>query len=399
MRCSRIGWPILGVLVGLAVSACGGAKAPPRPRTEVKAKMLDTVPYPRIAMLWAPVRGDDSLVNHARHDLILTGNWRLGLEPDRQPVGLADGFTPESVQKAWQTLAELRRLNPHAVILCELGFYEYRDDSLPADHPWWLRVNGARTQFWPGTHRMNWYDPAYRAHVVRQTKALQETGIDGVFYDNLRVDEPEPWKAFMKEVRAAVGDKFLILVNAGYDIGGFDWLLPSINGVMYESGWSHGRTEWDECIKTMRHNETLLRQPRISVMERFEDTRDHAGWPTNPGRDALPPRDPAARRWSLCYALIVGDYYYLFSDSTSHRHDWYPEYDVKIGPPTEAGQRVSDHVWRRQYEKALVVVNLPGAKGPFTARVGRPARDAFTGETGTEFAIPPGEGRILVAQP
>jgi len=390
---------LLALPLGLAVFACGAPGKPARATKEARIKMLEQVPYPRVAMFWAPVRGDDSLAGYARHDLILIGNWRLGLEPDRQPEGLADGFTPKSVEKARQTLAELRRLNPHAVIVSELNFYEYADDWLPEDHPWWLRVNGEREQFWPGTHRMNWNDPKYRAHVVRQTKALQATGIDGVFYDNLRKDEPEPWIAFMKEVRAAVGDHFLMLVNAGYDVGGFDWLLPSINGVMYESGWSHGRTEWDECIKTMRHNETLLRQPRISAIERFEDTRDYAGWPDRPGRDALPPRDPAARRWSLCYALVAGDYFYLFSDSTSHRHDWYPEYDVKIGRPQEAGKRVDEHGWRRQYEKALVVVNLPGAKGPFVARTGHSAKDSFTGETGTEFTLPPGDGRILVEQP
>lgn len=379
----------------LAASACGG-KSPPSEKMKMKA--LETVPYPRIAMFWSAVRDDDSLASYARHDLILIGNWRLGLEPDRQPPGLADGFTAESVQKARETLAELRRLNPHAVILSELNFYEYADDWLPEDHPWWLRVNGERKQFWPGTHRMDWNNPEYRSHVVKQTRALQATGIDGVFFDNLRKDEPEPWKAFLRELRAAVGDDFLILVNAGYDVGGFDWLLPSINGIMYESGWSHERTEWDDCIRAMRHNETLLRLPRISAIERFEDIRDYAGWPGRSDPNALFPRDPAARRWTLCYTLIIGDYYYLFSDSTSHRHDWYPEYDVKLGLPTEEGRRVKDHVWQRRYEKGLVVVNLPGAKGPFTARVDQLARDAFSGETGTEFEIPPGDGRILAKQ-
>lgn len=378
----------------LIVSA--GCAAKPTPRLEAEMETLGTVPYPRIAMFWAPVRGDRSLASHARHDLILIGSWRLGLEPDRQPTGLADGFTPESVAKAKLTLAELRRLNPRAVIVSELNFYEYADDWLPEDHPWWLRLNGEKEQFWPGTHRTDWNNPEFRAHVVRQTKALQATGIDGVFYDNLRRDEPEPWKAFMAEVRAAVGDDFLILVNSGYDFDGFDWLLPSINGIMYESGWSHGRTDWDECIEAMRHNETLLRPPRISAIERFEDTRDYAGWPNRPGRGQIPPRDPAARRWSLCYSLIIGDYYYLFSDSTAHSHDWYPEYDLKIGLPKESGKRVNDHVWQRQYEKARVVVNLPGGKEPFVVRADRPAKDSFTGETGTEFTIPPGDGRILV---
>jgi len=351
-------------------------------------------------MFWASVRGEprDSLASYAKHDLILLGNWRLGLEPNRRPEGLADGFTPESVLKARETLAELRGLNPRAVIVAELNFYEYADDWLPEDHPWWLREKGEKEQFWPGTHRMDWYNPEYRAHVVSQTKALQDTGIDGVFYDNLRSDEPEPWKAFMREVRAAVGDDLLILVNAGYDIDGFDWLLPSINGIIYESGWSHDRTDWDECIQAMRHNETLLRAPRISAIERFESLDPHYGWPTNPGWGQRPPRDSATRRWSMCYTLIVGDYFYLFSDNTSHRHDWYPEYDVKIGFPVGAGERVNAHVWRRRYDKALVVVNLPGAKDAYAMKLEAPARDAFTGETGTGFIVPPGDGRILVME-
>jgi hypothetical protein len=395
--CPRL---VISVLTAaLIVSAGCAAKPPPRPHLEAMVKTLGTVPYPRIAMFWSPVRGGDSLASYARHDLILLGAWKLGLESDRQPPGLADGFTAESVEKAKHTLAELRRLNPHAVIVSEINFYEYSDRWLPEDHPWWLRVNGERQQFWPGTHRMDWNNTEFRAHVVRQTQALQSTGIDGVFYDNLRSDEPEPWKAFMRELRAAVGDDFLILVNAGYDFDGFDWLLPSINGIMYESGWSHARTEWEACIKAMRHNETLLRTPRISAIERFEDIRDYAGWPGRSDRNALPPRDSAARRWSLCYTLIVGDYYYLFSDSTSHRHDWYPEYDVKLGLPVGEGTRVNAHVWQRKYEKAQVIANLPGAEAPFTARLDQPARDAFTGETGTKFAIPPGDGRILVTIP
>ena len=55
--------------------------------------------------------------------------------------------------------------------------------------------------------------------------------------------------------------------------------------------------------------------------------------PPMPG-GAKPQPDPAARRWSL-YSLIIGEFYYLFSDNTSHRHDWYPEYDVKIGLPLD----------------------------------------------------------------
>ena len=131
-----------------------------------------------------------------------------------------------------------------------------------------------------------------------------------------------------------VGNDFLLLANSGYAVGRHDFAAPYLNGIMYESGWSHERTEWDDCIAKMRHTESLLRKPTISVIERFENTGSRSGWPGDPNRGKKPPAVPQARRWSLCFALTVGDFYYLFADNTSHQHDWYPEYDVKIGLPT-----------------------------------------------------------------
>ncbi len=354
-------------------------------------------PYPRIAMLWSPVRGDRSVESMARHDLIMTGVGGFGLRYDRQPTGLAEGFTADSVVQARRRIAELRSLRPNAPILAELYFYEYGESWLPEDHPWWLRKEGKRQQFWPGTYRMDWSNAEFRRHVVRLTAALKEVGLDGVFYDNLR-EEPEPWVAFLKEVRQAVGDDFLLLANSGYAVGKHDFAAPYLNGIMYESGWSHGRTEWDDCIAKMRRTESLLRRPTISVIERFEDTGSRAGWPGDPDRGKKPPADPQARRWSLCFALTVGDFYYLFADNTSHQHDWYPEYDAKIGLPTAPGEQVSSHVWRRTYQKALVVVNLPGAAEPYEIALDRPAVDSLTGRTGARLHLAPGDGAIFLWQ-
>lgn len=358
------------------------------------ASTNSSVPYPRIAMLWASIRNDRSLEGMARHDLIMTSAGRFGLKPNRSPQGLADGFTAESISTARERLAELRRLNPRAIILCDQSFYEYADSWLPEDHPWWLRKNGQRQQFWPGTHRMDWSNPDYQKKVVRQTAACQEVGFDGVFYDNLR-QEREPWLQVMKAVRAAVGDQFLILANCGYDVGNYDWLAPWLNGIMYESGWSHQRTQWDDCIGQMQRTQALLRAPRISVIERFEEIRDQAGWPNDPLKGQVRPRDPAARRWSLCFALLLGDCYYLFSDSTSHQHDWHAEYDVKIGQPQAEAWRINSHVWQRRYDQGLVVVNLPGAKSSYEAVLEQPAQDALTGRSGTRFTLSPGDGCIL----
>ncbi len=363
--------------------------------TNADPPLFTKTPYPKIAMLWSPIRGDNSIESIAKHDLILLGTGSLGLKYNRSPIGFADGFTSESIETAKQRLSQIRKINPYAVIFCELYFYEWSDQWLPEDHPWWLRVNGKREQFWPGTYRMNWYDPEYRHLVVKWASSLKETGIDGVFFDNIR-NEPEPWIAFLKEVRQAIGDNFLILANAGYNVGDYDFIAPYLNGIMYESGWSHNRTEWDEIIKKMQNTEKLLRSPNVSLIERFEDIRSRAGWPNDPKRGQKPQPDPSARRWSLCFSLIIGNYYYLFSDNTSHKHDWYPEYDIKIGQPIETGKRINTHVWQRQYEDAIVIVNLPGAKMPYTIRLKGPAKDSLTGEVNNSFVVPAGDGRIII---
>jgi hypothetical protein len=364
--------------------------------TPTVSSNVKSVPYPRIAMLWSPVRDDGSLESYARHDLIMMSRSRLGLKPNATPTGLATGFTDESVGVTRQRIAGIRKLNPDVVLLTDLLFYEYPEEWLPEDHPWWLRENGKRLQFWPGTYRMDWNQADYRTKVIQQTLALKEVGVDGIFYDNLR-SEPEPWIAFLSSLREAIGNDFLILANAGYAIDEYDFAAPYVNGIMYESGWSHERTEWDDVIKKLRHTQSLLREPRISLIERFEETRSRAGWPGDPIRIRTPKRDPSARRWSLCFSLIIGDFYYLFSDNTGgHRHDWYPEYDVKIGKPIAEGERLSSHAWKRSFERAEVYVNLPGATESLRVELPFEARDSMTGQAGHVFDIPSGEGRVLV---
>ena len=196
-------------------------------------------------MLWSSIRGDRSLEAIARHDLVLLGAGSLGLEFDRQPTGLAEGFTPKSVEKAREKVAAIRRLRPGVVLLGEIYFYEWSDRWLPEDHPWWLRRDGKREQFWPGTHRMDWYN-------------------------------------------------------------------------------------------------------------------------------------------------------YLFSDNTSHHHDWYPEYDVKIGRPAGPGESLGSHAWRRRYDKALVEVNLPGAREASRVVLETESTDVLSGEKGKVFVIPAGDGRIIL---
>jgi len=399
MRCAA---GAIGIALMLAIGGGTSAAIPPTREGTVRER-IEKTPYPRIGMCWSPLRGDRSPAGMAKHDLIMSSIEALGLEWDRQPEVLATGFKPESIEEAKRRTAEIRKLNPNAVLIGDLSFYEFDEGQLPEDHPWWLKTDGKREQFWPGTYRMNWYLPDYQESVIKRTLSLYEAGVvDGVFYDNWR-DEPEPWIKIMRSIRERVRDKFLIFVNVGYDIGTADWIAPYLNGIMYESGWSHPERSrwmpdetWDDRIRMMQRTQELLLPPHISLIERFEEVRDHAGWPNDPKKGTGITRDPAARHWTMAYALIAGDFYYLFSDSTSHRHDWYPEYDANIGLPLAPGERVSAHVWQRRYEKALVVMNLPDAKAPYNVKLSKAARDSFTGESGMAFAVPPGDGRVLV---
>ena len=212
---------VLGWLAIAAIGANSGYAA----SDDGPSRAFLKAPYPRIAMLWASIRGDNSGESMARHDLVMAGTGSLRLRYDGKPQGLADRFTADSIAAAKKRIAEIRALNPDVVIIGDLLFYEYNDDWLPEDHPWWLRKDGQRQQFWPGTHRMDWYNEEYRRHVVRQTVSLKETGVDGVFYDNVR-NEPQAWVPFLKAVREAVGDNFLILANAGYAVGEYDFAAP-----------------------------------------------------------------------------------------------------------------------------------------------------------------------------
>ena len=82
-------------------------------------------------------------------------------------------------RRAGSTVEEL---NPNAVILAEVRFMSI-DSGYRIIR--WLRVNGERQQFWQYAPD-GLGNPEFRRHVVRQTAALMESGIDGVFYDNLR---------------------------------------------------------------------------------------------------------------------------------------------------------------------------------------------------------------------
>ena len=361
-----------------------------------KIKIIETTKYPKIAMLWNSFRRGNSKKNIAKHGLLVVSPEKIGLKYNSNKKGLAEGFTKKSIKKSKNEISKIKKFNSNALILGEIYFYEYKENWLPKNHEWWLRIEGERKQFWPGTRKIDWKNKQYQNHVMKRISSLKESGVDGVFLDNIR-NEEKILEPFFKKLRNKLGNGFLILINAGYSVGDLDFLAPYVNGFLYESGWSHKKEKLKNNLNKMIKTESLLRKPTISVIERFEDISHHAGWPNNPKRNKKIKRDTKARRWSLCYSLVVGDFYYLFSDNTGgHNHDWYSEYNLKIGLPKGKFKKISSSIFKREYEKAEVFVNLPCSNKIYKIKLKEKRKDSLTGKISNKFNLMPGDGCILL---
>ena len=97
---ARATWMAAGVLA-LAIGAVCGAGCRATEEEGMagpkEAVMFTKTEYPRIAQLWAPVRGGQrgSLENWAKHDLVMVSPGQLGMRPNHESWDKADGYTPE----------------------------------------------------------------------------------------------------------------------------------------------------------------------------------------------------------------------------------------------------------------------------------------------------------------
>ena len=344
---------------------------------------------PRIAMLWSPAEaGRGQWARIARHDVIVLGIGRIALKwtPNKFPA-LAETIDPATVAKARENLRRLKRLNPSAVVLCEVYFFEEKVAGYPPDHRWWLRnKRGEKQQFWPGTHRMDITRDDYIAHVAGRIAAVHKAtgGAAGIFLDNLRFDRPSKvgWLKLLRRVRMARGWRMPIMVNAGWSSDDLAWIAPHVNGIMYEDAVAHTKDGDTEAFYgRVAAIDRLLARPRISVNERF-------------GRRG----DAGRMRRELLRTLVYTDMSFLYSDSTvGHRHGWFAEWDAPLGravapPPRPAAGKLA----RREFTGGTVLWLPASAKAPARVALPRPMRDAIAGGMVRSATVAPGSGAILV---
>jgi Hypothetical glycosyl hydrolase family 15 len=355
-------------------------------------EIVGTEAFPRIAMLWSPAQElkGSRTERLAKYGVSVVGVEGLGLRWKRaEHPDLAETFEPPTIENARKSLAQVLAANPHAIVCCELYFFEANRRSYPEDHPWWFRdKKGQKISFWRGAYNMDVGNDAYIDHIAQRIIAVHDAveGRAGIFLDNLRFDATAKrgWTTLLEKLRAA-RPKIVILVNSGWSSTDLEWVAPLINGIMYEDSIAHtGDHDTEAFYRRIGEHWNLLRSPRISVNEKFGKRSDEA-----------------SMLRELARTLVYTDAYFIYTDSTyGHRHSWRPEWDAALGkaidpaPTPKPGQLA-----RRTFEGGTVVWLPEKASAAVTIEFGKPHVSASGGSPARTFTLKPGEGLILVRMP
>lgn len=344
---------------------------------------------PSVFQAWNGI-GDDTASSDAgslpRHDLIFAGPEFFGLAWQGDHPGEATAFTPTSRVVAVAFRKRLLAANPRIVLLAELRYRDAPEKHLPADHPWWKREHGERAAGWRegGYFLLDFANPEFQAHIARQAASLMATGaVDGIMLDWWKDDDDH--MALVTQIRTAIGDEPLILVNA--NDRRIPRTAPLVNGLFMECTKSKTPEDWARIADTLAWAEQALKPPRINCLETWwHESRN----------------DLALMRMTTTLSLVLSDGYCLFSDpnplpTPDHLHDWYAFWDGDLGRPRGKGERHADGSFRRQFDHGLAVYNPPGNR-PAKVLFQSAHRSAASGIDSHEFELPGGDGDCYLSR-
>ena len=310
--------------------------------------------FPSVFQAWGRadnVKGEDELAVTARHDLVWHGVEWFGLVWDQRPIGLAEAFVPESIQRGRERRKTLLKLNPNIILIAEIRYRDASRRFLPSDHKWWRRdKDGKLAKGWEEGkfNQLDFDNPEFREHVARRAKAVIESGVvDGVLLDWWSDDDSR--LALVKRVREAIGDEHLLVANANDRTT--PRTAPYINGYFMECYRSKTPKDWQRIAATLTWAERNLRPPRINCVET---------WYHNSRMDLN------LMRAVTTLSLTHSDGYCLFSDPNplptgDHRHNWYPFWNKTLGQPVSFGSTSPDGTTRREFERGCAVYNPMGS--------------------------------------
>ncbi|MBI2300248.1 MAG: hypothetical protein HYU66_15095, partial [Armatimonadetes bacterium] len=383
-------------------------------------------PFPRIANCYGVGLKPDStpqdLAEIARCDLLIGGVWCNWAEPEQR-------------RRLAGHLAELKRLNPHLIVLdfSSSAPYHYPNDTRFPAGGWLLQPDGKRVLGWPGTAMINLRRPDVLGFLTaRSVESVKDKCFDGSFIDCMgssfdwwacniergeayqidadgdgkpddRKQLDEQWieakTQLSRQVRAALGDDGLFMTNqAGY------WGLPDMNGILLEDYLDYvlaGQWDFERVMDEYFRWTAAPRRPNLTTIvssSALEPPFDPWKSMPEPDRNALLERGRTRldrMRFGLA-ATLMGDGYYAYDLHTRWRGQrwWYPEYDAPLGYPKSPGAPQPDGTWRREFDGGTVIVNPT----PLDQRVGFPGRhrDVSAGKVARELVVPALDGRIFL---
>ena len=320
--------------------------------------------FPSIFQAWGEATNlprEDPMVTIARHDLVWNGAESFGLEWDTELVGgyrvLAEGFTESSIVDALNFRRQLLELNPNIILIVNLNYRGAKASWLPDDHAWWLRdADGNKIVSWTGGqepwYRLDFANPDLTVQVGKWARSAVNSGVfDGVLLDWWDENQQTNARlALIQEVRRAISDTCLIIVNANdrYSVQS----APYINGVFMETGSNIPKTpaRWKEIQDALAWNQANVLEPKLVCLEVWYDK----------SRDEL-----NRMRAATTMSLTLSDGYCLFSEPNSvpgldHRHDWYSFWNKSLGKAVGKGSLQGNGTYMREFENGYAVYNPMG---------------------------------------
>ena len=402
--------------------------------------------YPSAFEAWDDIHNRPSLSPQERiaaHDLSFRGLWDFHIYFQYTDQGVV---LRGPVEQARQRRDELLALNPNLIFVNTTVFMRdsYVNKLFPQDFPHWVRdATGTPVEGWPGTFLLDFTHPAVQDIIVSQALAVSRCGVfDGIFLDwwqehttvldgyRSNVAEQSARDVIIRRIREAVGEDFLILVNANRSKP--HRAAPYINGLYMETvrdaatGYTHAGLRGIES--TMLWAENTLREPQIVCLEGWsiatekpDPTLDY--WATRVVD--TPPDTPRNQQWMRLFTTLslthsdgyihfYGGYLYDAPNTRTHRygfwnaetgrpigepqqHYWYDFWDADLGQPiAETAQLHANRegVFIREFTNGWAVYNRSGV--PQAIQLPEQATGVESGLRNTLHILPDLDGEIYL---